>query len=434
MHQAIHRLKQCDLVIIADRYTRLSAILEGKEANAGSPAPWKCVELLPQYFGRALVLYPSETPGSRIVVYGGMAVDVVPIYRHRVASVIDAVKWVKALVKQRELDPDRLVFYGMGYYGLVANVLGALWRRPAFVRLFGTFLAPLVVDRKLSKADIRNLPKLATQALVFRTVRSGVVITDDGTRGAEVSQKLGVGADKQLIIRNGLETKRIREARERARRDQVLPTYGVGSNEFTLLWASRLTGWKRVDLGIRMFARVVIEHRLRDTSGSIRFLVAGRGEEDVVQELRQLASGLGVGDSVVFCGDIPQDELWRLMACADLFVSLYEVGNIGNAVLESLLLGLPVIARACGDTGGIIKNGVTGVLVSGNEEEVVARGAAAALELVESPSKLAALKRTTVRYAQEEITSWAVRMEREAEFIAERTEYLTHGQRISLPS
>ena len=52
---------------------------------------------------------------------------------------------------------------------------------------------------------------------------------------------------------------------------------------------------------------------------------------------------------VEFCGRLPQQELWRLMASCDAFVlpSLKEGG--GFAAFEAAALGLPVVAF---DAGG----------------------------------------------------------------------------------
>ncbi|GAB6980038.1 hypothetical protein JCM17136A_27330 [Phocaeicola sartorii JCM 17136 = DSM 21941] len=71
--------------------------------------------------------------------------------------------------------------------------------------------------------------------------------------------------------------------------------------------------------------------------------IAGEGEESYINDLKQLASELGVADLIHFIGGIYGDEKWELFRKADLFVLPTHSENFGIVVAEALACGTPVI-------------------------------------------------------------------------------------------
>lgn len=71
--------------------------------------------------------------------------------------------------------------------------------------------------------------------------------------------------------------------------------------------------------------------------------IAGEGEESYVNELRQLAARLGIGDMVKFTGGVYGDSKWELFRHADVFVLPTHSENFGIVVAEALACGTPVI-------------------------------------------------------------------------------------------
>ena len=71
--------------------------------------------------------------------------------------------------------------------------------------------------------------------------------------------------------------------------------------------------------------------------------------------------------SAVFTGEVPHDEVARLMASADLFVFPSRTDTLGNVVLEAQASGLPVLVS---DEGGPRENmipGETGFICAGRD-------------------------------------------------------------------
>jgi glycosyltransferase involved in cell wall biosynthesis len=106
----------------------------------------------------------------------------------------------------------------------------------------------------------------------------------------------------------------------------------------TALFAGELIPLKGLVLGIRAIAR----------SPEWRLLICGKGRDE--HRLRATARRLGVERRVHFLGQLPRNEVFRLMAEeADvlLFPSLHDEGPM--VVAEALTVGLPVV---CLDRGG----------------------------------------------------------------------------------
>jgi glycosyltransferase involved in cell wall biosynthesis len=165
------------------------------------------------------------------------------------------------------------------------------------------------------------------------------------------------------------------------------------------LYAGRLLYWKGVHIAIRAFAALTAK------GIDARFTIVGDGPER--SRLEQLATSLGVRNSVEFISRIPQDELFDLYCTHDLllFPSLHDSG--GLVVLEALSCGLPVV---CFDLGGPkeIVTANSGIIVKTKEqntEKIAISLAEAILSLLASPEKMAELSRGAVTRAQEFILS-----------------------------
>jgi glycosyltransferase involved in cell wall biosynthesis len=72
-------------------------------------------------------------------------------------------------------------------------------------------------------------------------------------------------------------------------------------------------------------------------------VLAGPDEGGHRRELESLVAGLGCQSSVMFAGELNDEQKWGALAAADLFVMPSDFENFGNAVVEAMLSGLPVV-------------------------------------------------------------------------------------------
>jgi|SRR6185312_7355700 len=97
-------------------------------------------------------------------------------------------------------------------------------------------------------------------------------------------------------------------------------------------------------------------------------LVVGNGPE--VEKLKQLATSLGLKDSVQFVDWKPKNELAELMHNSTAFILFSSIETQGVVLLEAMCCGIPVISSRCGGPEEYI-NAKNGLLVDvGNEKQL----------------------------------------------------------------
>jgi glycosyltransferase involved in cell wall biosynthesis len=164
-----------------------------------------------------------------------------------------------------------------------------------------------------------------------------------------------------------------------------------------VLYAGRLVYLKGVHLALVAFAA------LRQTFPNARFTIIGSGPEQAW--LHRLAEKLGVTAAVDWRPWLPRAELMETYSRHDvlLFPSLHD--SSGNAVLEALANGVPVV---CLNLGGprVLVDDRCGIRVSADDERGAIDGLAAALStLARDRERRARMARAARARAQEEF-SW----------------------------
>ena len=99
-------------------------------------------------------------------------------------------------------------------------------------------------------------------------------------------------------------------------------------------------------------------------------LVGGLQSKEYVSWLRQFAASLGLEDAVTITGHVTHQELVTYFKTADLFVSMSEHEGFCKPLIESMHLGLPVLAYAA--TAVPSTMGGAGVLFHENDYEALA--------------------------------------------------------------
>jgi glycosyltransferase involved in cell wall biosynthesis len=93
-----------------------------------------------------------------------------------------------------------------------------------------------------------------------------------------------------------------------------------------------------------------------------KFLIVGKGSQET--KLKRLATSLGVADSTVFTGYLPNDELPRYLRIADVYVSTsLSDGGLSLCTAEAMACELPVVITDFGDNRKWVDDYVNGFLV-----------------------------------------------------------------------
>ncbi len=104
-----------------------------------------------------------------------------------------------------------------------------------------------------------------------------------------------------------------------------------------ILFLSRV----HVKKGIEFLIEAAVQ--LRSELEGYEFIIAGEGETEYIDRLRQSAATQGVGHMFNFCGGVYGEKKWELFREADIFVLPTYSENFGIVVAEALASGTPVI-------------------------------------------------------------------------------------------
>ena len=103
--------------------------------------------------------------------------------------------------------------------------------------------------------------------------------------------------------------------------------------------------------------------------GAAEPVLAIAGTGDLAGELTARAAAAGVAARIRFLGNIPQDQVGRWFAAADVAVvpsvrdDSGNVDGLPNTVMEALASGTPLVATAAGGIGAVVEDGRTGLIV-----------------------------------------------------------------------
>ncbi|WNB74225.1 glycosyltransferase [Methylomonas koyamae] len=246
-----------------------------------------------------------------------------------ILSMLVAAGWI--LRSQR---PSLIHAHWIFPQGTVAVVLGKLFRIPAIVTAHGS--------------DVFLLKGRFLGVIKRWTVKNCTVWTSNSwaTSGA-------IGADGLLsphIIPMGI------NYRHFALDNRKL---SVKQTKLILLFVGRLVETKGVAILLKAYA--LLSDALLDAT---ELWIIGDGKE--IERLKALAYECRIQDKVIFFGRLPNNQLPKYYAAADIFVSPSMIEGQGVTFLEALANGVPIICSDVGGVAEIIKHGETGLLVRPN--------------------------------------------------------------------
>jgi glycosyltransferase involved in cell wall biosynthesis len=172
------------------------------------------------------------------------------------------------------------------------------------------------------------------------------LITTPAEHMREAIESLLGGPRDILVLQYGVETGRLEALGAEVRRSTKPGPVR------RLVTARPLTPLYRTDLAVRSLTQLPDEWTLD---------IAGDGPARA--GLERLVAELGLSDRVTFHGFIPDEEaVHRLIASADVYLSMAESDGVSIALLEALALGTVPVLRDIPSNRAWIDDGATGVL------------------------------------------------------------------------
>ncbi len=193
----------------------------------------------------------------------------------------------------------------------------------------------------------------------FSIARSdGVTAVSEYLR-QETERAFALGGQPIRVIPNFVDLDRYRRDRLPCHRGSF-----VKEDEYIVMHISNFRAVKRVDLVVRIFARIAREL-------PARLLLVGDGPER--GKAQQVAEDEGVQSNVVFLGK--QESVAELLACADLLLLPSESESFGLVALEAMACGVPVVASDVGGVPEVVPHGSAGFLAPVGDVEAMASAA-----------------------------------------------------------
>ena len=158
----------------------------------------------------------------------------------------------------------------------------------------------------------------------------------------------------QIVEQFNLPTSRLRVISEAAQpifklteagdaRNEVLTRYGLGSEDTFLLYVGGISPHKNLSILIEAFQRI-----RSDSQTDVKLVLVGDYKDDpflsAYPALRARVNELGLGESVIFTGFVPDEDLTHLYNAATLLVFPSLDEGFGLPAVEAMSCGTPVAA------------------------------------------------------------------------------------------
>lgn len=244
-----------------------------------------------------------------------------------------------------------LIYAYSSYSAPAAWILSGCYHIPNITRLFGVM--------NLYKALSSPLWRLSQWqgVLAFKLPCKYLIVTNDGTQGDKVAQKLGVPTKRLRFWRNGVNKKLgCMELNVAAFKSSI----GIRPSSKVILTLSRLSRGKGIDIAIKAMPTIISDNE------ETVLVIAGEGRER--EYLEKLAKQLGVDKHVVFVGAVLRTEIPKYILSSDLLYCTWTI----NPVYEGMVCGKCVITSNLGSTDKLIENGRNGILLDEVNPEKVA--------------------------------------------------------------
>ena len=318
-------------------------------------------------------------------------------------SVFNKIKWIlfqayvlfcgSILIYKKKID----IIYAYEIFGIpAAFLLKFIFTKPLITRFQGTILKPKLRNQLNLFLYIEH-----TIAFILCRFSDLVIMANDGTEGDCVLNYFKVPKKKVRFWINGINAdgKNVKIASEIRCKNRKIQL----KRKKILVTLSRLASWKRVDRIIKVMPDIIKKIE------NVLLIIVGDGEEK--DNLKKIVQDCKISNYVYFTGALPHQKAIEILNRADIFVSLYDLSNVGNPLLEAMKLGKCIVTLNTGYTGRIIKNNKTGMLLGykdlrNNLSNVI-------INLLKNEKDNSRLRGNAFIFAQKNFCTWKQRMNKE---------------------
>jgi glycosyltransferase involved in cell wall biosynthesis len=224
---------------------------------------------------------------------------------------------------------------------------------------------------------IQEGKELARQNPLIRLFRRAIVRRADAVTA--ISEYLASFVRERTsmpvhVVPNGVAYRRFLERPVIEKITQAHTAMRVQPRHRVVISVSRLVSKNGIDDLIRAFALLCGQDVHPD---ELVLVLIGEGSQEGA--LRARVASLGITDQVRFLGTVPHGDLPSFLHAAHVFCRPSHSEGLGNAFLEAMAAGIPVVATPVGGITDFLQDGKTGFLCRPGDPVDIARALASAL-------------------------------------------------------
>ena len=181
------------------------------------------------------------------------------------------------------------------------------------------------------------------------TYESNEVIVNSNFMKCELQRLFGLPFEKINVVPNGINLTNF----SGIERDYDFRRQYARDNEKIILYTGRLVYEKGIQHLISAMPKILSGYN------DSKLIIVGKG--GMMDELKEQAYRMGIGDKVYFTGYLESKNLLKMYKCADVsvFPSTYE--PFGIVALEAMLAGVPTVVSDVGGLNEVVDHGVNGM-------------------------------------------------------------------------
>jgi glycosyltransferase involved in cell wall biosynthesis len=292
---------------------------------------------------RVVALCPDDE-WTRPIKYKDIPVIHVPFLWHNAKASLTTALWQTYLVCRRE--KFEVVHTHTLLPGLAGRIAARLAGVPCVVHTFHSWQPHLY--KSLAFKWVFNATEIIASyfahAILFQN-------PDDLKSWSRIP---AVPIHKATLVWNGIDSAAIAKKVGRGARERIRNEFGIGEDAFVIVNVARFEPQKG-----HFFLLQTLKQLISQVDRKVALLLVGIGidQEKIEAEVKRL----GLQDVVHFTGyrqDVPD-----ILTASDVSIMTSHYEGIPRALMESMALGIPVVATDVPGTRTLIRSGETGLLV-----------------------------------------------------------------------
>lgn len=182
---------------------------------------------------------------------------------------------------------------------------------------------------------------------------------------AQRSRRMGNKKGEIILLPNGVDLDVFQAKLSSEEKNVFRQSLDIQDDEFVLISVSRLVLKNAISDVIK-----AVNFLLYKSGIKVKLLLLGTGPDE--KALQKLALKLGVAEQIIFLGYKDYAQIPKYLEISDVFIRPSLSEGLGNAFLESMAIGVPVVGTKIGGIPDFLTDGETGLFCEASSPSSIA--------------------------------------------------------------